>query len=324
MVLPVIAVSFPDTATRAEVVTLLDACDHAFLRGDCVEGKPDEESSTEVALRANVLWLNETEAEVTVERLSDASSDSEQVLFFQQDEAIERYRALGFTIGSLAAAFTQPRDKEETAPEGLPPLVAPVPETRDVDGPPKPPPAAAVRLQKPLDPLLFQYDVEFGVVAGNGLASPRFGGEFGLWVPVYRRWVSQVSFGGATQPRTSSDVGATFLVGRFSMGPRFLLDRVLLTTTVGLQAQQLRVSLGEARLAREKPALGPVAAAHARFSQGRFSPFVSARLAYIDQTDLSLSQVDATGQNVESETSLGTHGPVQFDGIAGISIQFEP
>lgn len=327
MVLPVIGVEFPEEVVRAEVATLLEACDHAFLEGECGEADPARESAGEYELTAVVVWLGPTEARVTLRRPADDAFDSEDVSFSPEDDPLERYRALGFAIGTLGSGFVrEPEQPSTPVAEPIPLLDVPKPEVRDVEDPPDPIPDAAV--EGPAEPLpkqLTRYQLEAAFVGGNGIGSPRFGGELSVWAPVYRRWVSQWSLGHAVQPRSADGLDASFWLVNVGIGPRFVIDRASMAATVGIQAQGLSISLGEAELGRRRPALGPLMALHARLLGSSLSPFIGARIAYLSETPIALEQVDSDGNPIaESRREIDRHGPWQLEAALGASFAFGP
>jgi hypothetical protein len=194
---------------------------------------------------------------------------------------------------------------------------------RSPDDPPDPiPDAAPDDPPEPLAPELTRFQVEAGIVSGNGLGNPRFGGEFGVWAPVYRRWVSHWSFGYAVQPRTSDGTGAAFALANASVGPRFMIHTTLIAPTVGIQAQMIEASLGEAELNRGQPAVGPLMSVHARLTQGRLAPFLNIRASYLPKTPVTVQSVDETGAPLDE--SLGQHGPWQVEALVGVSFAFSP
>lgn len=327
MVLPVIGVEFPEGAAPAAVAVLLDACDQAFVDGDCGELGRDDDEGIEYELTATIVWLNDTEARVSVARKKDGNFDSEDVSFVSQDESLERYRTLGFAIGTLGSGFVTEPATEPVPEEPVPLLKAPEPEART---PPEDPPdaipdAAFESPNEPLPPELTQFQLEAGALGGNGLGNVRFGGELGLWAPVYRRWVSQWSFGYATQARTSDGTGAYFLLANASVGPRFMIDRTLVSATMGVQAEQMEATLGEAEVGRKKPAVGPLISIYARLLRDTVAPFVSVRVSYLPKTPVLVQGVDPTGVAIPgTQRQLGQHGPWQLEASAGVSFAFAP
>lgn len=318
MVLPIIGVELPAGAEAPEVAALIEACDRAFLEGECRRA-PSAEEGPAADLAASIEWLSSTEARVTIARPRDSASDSEEVTFLEQDAPLERYRALGFAIGSLGSAFVaepkpppEPPAPKETAPEPTPP--------RTFD-PPDPITDHPVEPAPPLDPALTRVQLELGLLGGNGLEHPRLGGELALWVPVYGRWVSRVSGSLATQGRTTEGVGATFWDASVGFGPRWMAGDSLVAVIVGVQVEQLQLTLGEAELTRPTPAAGPFIGVHGRLLATRFAPFVALRAGALPVTSVALEALDSEG-DVASETPLATHGPLQAEVLAGLSLAF--
>lgn len=318
VVLPVVGVTLPEAATAAEARALLEACDRAFQRGGCAEATPDEPEAN-AELQAVIEWLSPTEARVSVTRVVDALSHEERVPFAVEDAAVERYRALGFTVGTLAAPLAEPEAETETEAQ---PEAAPIPDPAASPAPVKPKPAEA---QPPPvlppdhelpEPLRDAY-LELGAFVGDGVQRPRYGASGHLWVPIYRRWVSELSVGLGTQPETAERLRLWFLSAEAQIGARFALGSVLLSPGVGVQVQQLYARLDDSVDERSVPAFGAVGSLHARFGQGTVAPFFAGRLGVIEETPLNLQ----TGEGEEERTRrVGSQGPLQFDARAGISI----
>lgn len=153
MPFPFVAVTLPDNTPPAYVAGLLSACSQAYPEGSCqsdpdsspptaTSGKPVPENSGEGSagpresapgekpdpsassaqssvIVANVTWTNTETATILlglphwrnhrwIERL---------VPFKEQDQPLERYRALGFTIGSLAVTVSEVAKLEQEARE---------------------------------------------------------------------------------------------------------------------------------------------------------------------------------------------------------------
>jgi hypothetical protein len=318
---PIIGITFPEPVTSAEVTAFLEACDQAFLEGDCARAS----SGTTFELSARVVWESETRASIIVARSEDGASDSEEVSFVENDEGVERYRALGFTVGSLSSAFVAVPEEVLPAPPLPEPLAVPEPEVRDQVDPPDPLPEAEDTPTRPLDEVLTRAAVEAGFQGANGIQNPRFGGEVALWVPAYGRWASRWSFAYSIQPETEDGVGAGFLEGNALVGPRFTIDRALVAALVGIQAQRPVFTLGEAELARNGVAVGPALALHARLDDSLLAPFLLARASYISRTPVRVEEIDEAGRPIpESTRDLGTHGPWQLEILAGVSTSFSP
>lgn len=319
VVLPVIGVTLPDVATESEQRALLDACDQAFEVGDCVEAS-DPDTTAGAELRAVVQWLNDTEAHVTVMRVEDDGSDQELVTFAPADARVERYRALGFAIGSLASSFVQTEEPEPIAPPPAPaPTPIPTPDeytsvAPDWDTPPPP-----TKEKRPLPPSVSRNYLEAGALVGNGFQNPRFGAGVNLWVSIYDRWASELSLDFATQGNTTDGVGLSFFSAEASAGPRILVGHTLLSFLGGIQAQHLSGRLADFSAGRPRPALGALASVHARATDGFVSPFVGLRLSWLEETEISISDTAADG-SVLQERTPGIHGPLQFGARLGLSI----
>jgi hypothetical protein len=317
-VIPIIGVAVPDEVSTADVAALLEACDQVFVKGDCADAR-DPSDGSEPELRANIDWLGPNQARVTILRKRDDASDSEEVSFVEQDEMTERYRALGFAIGSLGSAFVGP--EPESPPEPPPTLAAPEAEPIRTPDPPDPIPERPAEQSPPLDEALTRFHVELGALGGNGLAKPRLGGELGVWIPVVGRWASRWAGNLTTQEATSDGVSANFVAASAGFGPRLLAGDTVIAIIAGVQLQQMSVSLGEAELGRALPATGPFLAIHGRLLDRRFAPFLSVRAGTLPTTPVVVEELDAEG-NPTSNTLLVTHGPLQLDVALGLSLAF--
>lgn len=320
MVLPLIGVVVPDAAGPAEVAALLEACDRAFLEGAC-QRSPERPEAPASELSASIEWLSPTEARVTIARSRDASSDSEEVSFVEQDEGVERYRALGFAIGSLGSAFVADVEPEPPLEEAAPLLTAPEPEPQRHVDPPDPIPDRPSAPSAPLPPALSRFQLELGFVGGTGLEQPRVGGELAVWIPVVGRWASHWTGSLTTQQRTAEGVVADFFTASLGFGPRFMAGDSIVAVVAGVHIEQLRVGLGEAELTRRTPATGPFVAAHGRLLSSRFAPFLTLRAGTMPATPIVLQGLDEQGQP-STETRLATHGPLQLDVVLGMSLSF--
>ena len=146
MPLPVVLVDIaPPEAPPPAVETLVRACSDGLRYGECVTAA----EGRQVRARASVIWLDQELfcAEVDVQPTTGHTGDegAMRICFEPTDPDLERWRAVGFTIATLA-------DREG------PPEVAPQPKEK-----PPPPPAPPER------PRGWETWLGLGALAGPGL-----------------------------------------------------------------------------------------------------------------------------------------------------------
>lgn len=177
---PFVAVTLPDDTPPAYVAGLVTACSQAYPEGNChadsaeppasvpsdgqppqsegatdgrsesggesPEPPPADSSGKTGVIVANVTWPTPTTATVLLglPHWRNHRWIERSVPFKEQDQALERYRALGFTIGSLAVTIAEVAKLEQEARETTTSTDA-VSDTREtesrpVEPPPPPPP----------------------------------------------------------------------------------------------------------------------------------------------------------------------------------------
>lgn len=180
MPFPFVAVTLPDDTPPAYVAGLLSACSQAYPEGSC-RSDPDSSlpaataenaepgratarpgqatnasgdtpsranasapgASRDAVILANITWLDPTTATVLLglPHWRNHRWIERSVSFKEQDQPLERYRALGFTIGSLAVTVGEVARLEQEARESEPVVVKDSPSAATTP-PPKPPVAA--------------------------------------------------------------------------------------------------------------------------------------------------------------------------------------
>src|SRR5262249_7368871 len=100
--LPVAVEIAPPDAPAEQVQALLSSCSRAMADADCVLAGEAPEGPTQAI--AIVTWQPDGRALVEVGKRRSEGADwrSRTVSFSTQDEAIERFRTVGFVIGVLA------------------------------------------------------------------------------------------------------------------------------------------------------------------------------------------------------------------------------
>jgi hypothetical protein len=169
--LPIAVEIAPLDAHRDEVQVLLAACTRAAAEAECVLAS--EAPPGGAAAVAIVTWQSESQAFVEVGMRRDGRPEwrSRTVNFAANDEVVERWRTLGFVVGTLARNELVGEPNPEPPPASDQPPKAPPP------APPPPPvverPAPAEKATKKPGAALAAIDLgaEFGPGLDSGLRS---------------------------------------------------------------------------------------------------------------------------------------------------------
>jgi hypothetical protein len=197
---------------------LIDACSQAAAGAgtDCrlVRDAPNGPYSA-IAI---VTWEEGDRARVEVGLRREPTSEwrTRELTFQAADAEIERYRSVGFVIGTVATAAhdeatAAPREKEAPPPSPAPVLVPPPVEVSHPAAKAQPAPSAPPRRYGWL-----------GIVGtiGGGLdhGGPRYGGQLWLGVRVVPHLAALVSGGASVRPRDASGLSARWLDGAVGLG----------------------------------------------------------------------------------------------------------
>jgi len=199
---------------RDLVVALVEACSQAAAPAatECrlVRDAPNEPYSA-IAI---VTWEEGGKARVEVGIRRDPVSEwrTRELTFQAEDAEVERYRSVGFVIGSLATA-----SRDETAPEKAtaeeppaepppPPLVTPVP-VRAPPHEPKPEPAPST----PAGPSHFWIGLSGTIGGGLDRGAARYGGRLGAGFRVLPVLAAVVSAGASLRARDETGLRAQWL-----------------------------------------------------------------------------------------------------------------
>ncbi|MFZ5890298.1 MAG: hypothetical protein ACOY0T_04445 [Myxococcota bacterium] len=141
--LPIAVEIAPPDAQREQVTALLSACSHVIADAECVlAAEAPQGGATAVAI---VTWQGEEQAfvEVGMRRNGRPEWRSRNVKFAADDEPIERWRTLGFVVGTLARSelAAEPEPPEPTPTNERSPGSSPQP----ANVPSSQPPARATR-----------------------------------------------------------------------------------------------------------------------------------------------------------------------------------
>lgn len=153
MAAPIVVEVYAPAPRPAELAALIAACSRAATPKECISS---DTKSAEAPLGVAIVRREGDRARIELGLRSAPSAEwSTRDLVFQPgDDELERYRAIGFAIGTLVAGQTEPPPSARAAepepdgdPEPLPPpLAAPVAErgppseTPSDEPPPEPPP----------------------------------------------------------------------------------------------------------------------------------------------------------------------------------------
>jgi hypothetical protein len=200
---------------EALVASMVEACTKAVGDGEChlVREAP------QVPYRAIAILTWDGPDKVRIEvglRRDDGTEWRTRSLSFQTgDVELERYRSVGFVVGTLAT-------KEEEAPPPPPPAKPPpppAPTQRVAPPPPPPPPPPRARLVRPSSSI--------GLVATMGGALDQGGSRYGAAVRGRLGFVSWIgvaaSVGGSVRPRDDRELALRFLDA--GLGLSFVLQR---------------------------------------------------------------------------------------------------
>lgn len=163
--LPIAVEIAPLDARRDEVQVLLDACTRAAAAGECVLASDAPPGGAGAV--AIVTWQTENQAFVEVGMRRDGRPEwrSRNVAFSANDELLERWRTLGFIVGTLA------RNEIARAPEAEPAVPS------QGEPVPSPPPAPQPAKTAPSEPAPSSDNSSSS--SGAALAAIDVGGELG-------------------------------------------------------------------------------------------------------------------------------------------------
>lgn len=230
MSFPFVAVTLPDDTPPPYVAGLLSACTQAYHEGTCetaggrppparseaeetpgstgtaAGGTPSSDAEAESQILADVRWEDTTTAilQLGLPHWRDHRWLTRTITFKEHDHLVERYRAIGFTIGSLSITVAEvarlEREARETAretqggPESTAPSAAPSTEPPSPSAP-TPTSSEPIPLEVPTPVATPSNWFVSGYVAGElgeGFDAIRRGGTLG--VGIYgQQWGCHVS-----------------------------------------------------------------------------------------------------------------------------------
>ena len=203
--LPVAVEVAPPNAPREQMAALLSACSRA-VAADCVLAADAPAGGTQAV--AIVTWQSDGSVTVEVGLRRDGKPEwrSRSVNFGAADEPIERWRAVGFVVGTLARGETPGEPPAEDEPEAAPKPPEPTPKAPEAERV-APPPKPAVIL--PTHPA--RAAVELGAVMGPGLDGLRAGAVLRTRWPLYEQLRSVAAFRYVVRPTDDRGLRAQWL-----------------------------------------------------------------------------------------------------------------
>jgi hypothetical protein len=205
----VIEISAPKVSDDALAV-LVSSCTRAARGAECVLAKNAADESPSAVAIVSLQSEDKMRVEVGVRQGDHDSWRTKDFSFLAADEAMDRWRAVGFAIGTLAESNPPPPDAEvrpapPPPPPALPPVIAPPPPAPPPPPKPAPGPRLFVSALGLIGPGLSRPDS----AAQNGASNPwRIGA--GLRVELAPpRGPLYFSFGGSAATRVASDTHGT-------------------------------------------------------------------------------------------------------------------
>jgi hypothetical protein len=248
MVAPVVIDLGVADAPRESIQVLVDACTQAAAETECHLVRDAPEGP--YAAIAIVTWEagDRIRVEVGVRRAQGAEWRSRELTFQPGDVELERYKSVGFVIGTLASAQDAEAGSRATAP--------PASETVREERPPEPlKPARSERLPPREAPAPLQGWVSVSAVAGRAFSkgAPRLGGSFRVGVRVVSSLSVMVSAGASSRPRDDQGLLLSWLDAGIGLG--------LALGTPASSRLELRADLLAERLSAEARSASDVDAA---------------------------------------------------------------
>ncbi|HEX6276452.1 MAG TPA: hypothetical protein VFZ53_25600 [Polyangiaceae bacterium] len=198
---------------QALVVSMVEACEKAVGDGDCHLVREAPQGPYRAI--AILTWDGPDKVRVEVGLRRDTGTEwrTRSLSFQPEDAELERFRSVGFVVGTLATQEETPGAPAKGAP---PPPAAPAPKPQ-----PTPPPAPPVPSSKPSKPV----DHSLGLVATLGGAldegAPRYGGALRGRIGL-APWVGlAMSAGGSFRPTDEHGLSLRFLDA--GLGAAFVL-----------------------------------------------------------------------------------------------------
>lgn len=304
----IVIVALPLNTPPPDAQALLQACDAAYQAGACRESSEEPKG---LHVYAELVWLSDTQAEISVRCKAPRAerSATRSLEFRPADEPLERYRSLGFAIGSMAGdvgqaatltdtepAASEPEPDEASASQ--PPITVPV--FIDPPDPPSTSTGTSVTFQA-------RSHYRFGVLAGSGLDALRWGVGVGarrVWSGV---WLLDANASVATQNSTTYGVDGMFLNAALTVGVAFGAPPLSFGLSAGPAFQWQEFERASVGVGASTPRVGAELALIASYGDSVVAPFAELRGSWFDPVDIAIA-----------ETELRQFGPVQAQVIVGV------
>lgn len=304
--------ALPPNTPQTETQALLRACDTAYQAGECIEPRVDP---PEIHIMAEVVWTNDMQAEITVRcETPQAKRSAYRALEFRpEDDVVERFRSLGFAIGSMAG------DVGQAATSGPEPPEPPEP-SDDVVQPPAPTPPPARAFEDAPDPpsttvvMETRDEYRFGLLSGSGLGGMRWGLVLGgrrVWNSM---WLVDAAVGYATQNSNDDDVEGSFVNLALTTGATFTLNPLQLAVSAGPAYQWQRFTRSPAGKSQSVDRLGVDFGLFMRYGKSVIAPFLDMRGSGFVPVDVGLSRDES-----DNPDDLRTFGPMQGQVVVGVA-----
>ncbi|MEN9578292.1 MAG: hypothetical protein RJA70_1301 [Pseudomonadota bacterium] len=295
MLLLVVSVTLPPSASPNDSAVLLEACDRAYLAGRCQVSAGGSSSESELA--AEVSWLDGTNASVSLglRRWRQDQWLRRDLRFQAQDESPERYRAMGLALGSLAGTVVEVTRIEASTRDGTP-------------GPSGEALSSASGISQSSVPLR----AWAGFALAPGLSTLSVGGQLGLGATLAGHWELDLVGGYQVHGENSELVSAQFATLGFAAGPSIALPPFSVSLQTGTRVLWFspRVSPGGDTDGRFK--LSVFGSATAQVLDWGLSPYLRFSAGYSSPIDV---RVDGVRRD--------TFGPWNCDASAGARWRFE-
>lgn len=244
--LPVAVEVAPANPPREQVVALLGACSRAVADADCVLAADLSEGGSQAV--AIVTWQSDGRAfvEVGARREGKPEWRSRTVTFGAEDEPIERWRAVGFVVGTLARGEA-PGEPEAKPAEPTPTSLPTAPESPAVEPPQR---ARAVPVvpralgNEPGHPALAA--VELGAVVGPGMDGLRTGGVLRTRWPLHEPLRSLFALRYVERPADDNGLRGQWLTVAAGAGAVLGTARAELGISLDARAEYFRASAEDA------------------------------------------------------------------------------
>lgn len=237
--LPVAVEVAPPNAPREQLTALLGACSRAVADAECVLAADAAERGSQAV--AIVTWQSDGRAtvEVGLRREGKPEWRSRSVSFGEADEPIERWRAVGFVVGTLARGErpgepSASQTQAEPAPKPAEPTPKPAEPAPTVA--PRPKPAVA-----PTEPA--HAALELGAVIGPGLDGLRTGGVLRTRWPLHDKLRSLVSVRYVERPSDDNGLRGQWLTVAAGVGGVLGSAHSELSANLDARAEHFRTSV---------------------------------------------------------------------------------